>query len=100
MHISPSDYELFIQLQTAHASQLVNTIIHRFASGTSAFIVSSDKPWLLNRSLYLYDRYQRKFHSFSFLNNIPLVIREKGVVMSKMTYLFLNFLLAYCLWAK
>jgi len=65
MQISQSDYEHFLLLQTAQASQTTNTILHGSVSGMSVFVASSDKPWVLNsRASPHMIGIKEKFHSF------------------------------------
>ena len=57
VQIFQSDYECFLQLQTAQATQPANTTMHGFVSGTSAFVTSLHKPCVLIHELHSYDKY-------------------------------------------
>jgi len=68
------NYEFFVRLQTAQASQSANTILHEPTSGTSAFIASYNKILSISfKNFRSYERHQKTFHSLSFLDNIPPV---------------------------
>ena len=72
MQIFQANYEL--QQQAAQASHSANTILHGSTSGTSAFITSSAKTWLLDSESSLHmTGINNKFHSLFFSNIIPHV---------------------------